>query len=81
MGSNARSISILSWNVCGLGDLDKCTIVRDALHAAAPSVACIQESKLQDISTFKAKTFLPIKLSNSFRYNSASGSRGGIVAA
>lgn len=69
----------MSWNVRGLGDSDKCTVVRDAIFSASPSIACLQESKLSEISSFKAKTFLPRNLVDSFIFNSASGSRGGIV--
>lgn len=59
-----RKILVLSWNTRGLGDYDKCIVVRDAIRAASPSVACLQESKLHEVTCFKAKTFLPANLSS-----------------
>ena len=64
--SNVRTLSVMSWNVRGLDDPDKCKVVRDSIQAAGPAVACLQESKLQDITNFKAKTFLTFKLSETF---------------
>ncbi|KAJ1261729.1 hypothetical protein BS78_09G053400, partial [Paspalum vaginatum] len=72
--------SVLSWNVRGLGDPDKCTTVRDALCSSSPSFACIQESKLQELGSSKARGFLPRSLPD-FLSLSASGTRGGIVTA
>lgn len=66
MSSNGKKFHVLSWNTRGLGNYDKCIVVRDAIKAAAPSVACLQETKLHDISSFKAKTFLPPNLSNTY---------------
>ena len=80
--SNAnQKFLVLSWNTRGLGDYDKCIVVRDAIQAAAPSVACLQETKLNEISTFKAKTFLPPNLSNNYIFAPSDGVRGGIVTA
>jgi hypothetical protein len=39
---------------------EQCIVVRNAIKAASPSVACLQETKLNEISCFKAKTFLPL---------------------
>jgi exonuclease III len=47
---------LLSWNVRGLGDLDKCNIVRDALKQATPSIICLQETKLCECSRFKIQS-------------------------
>jgi hypothetical protein len=81
MSSNGRKFLVLSWNTRGLGDYDKCIVVRDAIKAAAPSVACLQETKLHDISSFKAKTFLPSNLSNNLLVLPSDGARGGIATA
>ena len=56
----------MSWNVHGLGDLDKCTIVRDAIRSTTPSVVCLQATKLSECEIFKAATFLPQNMSSSF---------------
>jgi len=56
-------------------------LVRDAIQAATPSILCLQETKLSDINNFKAKTFLPLPLANSFAFNPADGTRGGVRTA
>jgi exonuclease III len=47
MGSSFQCISVLSWNVLGLGKLDKRRVVKDALATAKDSVFCLQETKLK----------------------------------
>nr|XP_020185877.1 uncharacterized protein LOC109771591 [Aegilops tauschii subsp. strangulata] len=64
----------------GLGGVDKCGVVRNAIHTVNPVLACIQESKLSDLSTSKARSFLPSRL-GSFVSKNAEGSRGGMVTA
>lgn len=81
MSSSNQKFLVFSWNTRGLGDHDKCKIVRDAIHSAAPSVACLQETKLHELSLFKAKTFLPPNLSSSYDFVPADGARGGILTA
>lgn len=75
-----RKLSVLFWNMQGLGDPDKCGLVRDALVAADPSVACLQESKLADVDAQKACSFLPSRLSP-FVAKNADGRRGEILTA
>jgi exonuclease III len=75
MSPGCKNCVVLSWNVRGLGDPDKCTIVRDVISLASPSVACLQESKLCDLSCLKARSFLPKNLA-SFLCLNADGSRG-----
>ncbi|XP_073360756.1 uncharacterized protein [Aegilops tauschii subsp. strangulata] len=74
------SLSLLSWNVQGLGDPDKCTRVRDAIASINPYIVCIQETKLSSLDAFKLATFLPGLLS-AYVVKDAEGSRGGIVTA
>lgn len=81
MNSASKKFWLLSWNVRGLGDPDKCTIVRDALRQTTPTIICLQETKLTDCSIFKAATFLPPNMSSSFVLSSASGARGGTLTA
>lgn len=69
-----RSLFVLSWNTHGLGDSDKCNLVHDAIRTANPSVTCLQETKLHEISSFKAKTFLPLNLADHYLFNAADGS-------
>jgi endonuclease/exonuclease/phosphatase family metal-dependent hydrolase len=81
MGSSFKCFSVLSWNVRGLGDLDKRKVVRDALASAAPSVICLQETKLQDVDTFTAHTFLPPSHAGTYHAVDSDGSRGRMLTA
>jgi len=81
MNSNNRCFNVVFWNVRGLGDSDKCNLVRRVFLDARPNIVCIQESKLAEIDAFKAKTFLPTSLSNSFVLSPAAGTHGGLVTA
>jgi len=78
MTSNAANWSLVSWNVRGLADADKCKLVRDTLLTAKLNVACLQESKLRSIPTHKCRSFLPPNLTD-FHFAESVGSRGGIV--
>lgn len=80
MNGSMFNYSLFNWNVRGLGDNDKCAKVRDTLMSARPHIACLQERKLANITTAKARAFLPSNLSN-FHYVEASGTRGGLVTA
>ncbi|KAG2588484.1 hypothetical protein PVAP13_5NG346681, partial [Panicum virgatum] len=73
------NFTVVSWNVRGLGDSDKCNVVRDAFTTVNPTVICIQETKLHDITTSKAHSFLPPSHVNSYHFIGAAGSRGGIL--
>lgn len=75
-----RKITVVSWNVRGLGDVDKCDAVRDAFTTSHPLIACVQETKLSDIPDNKFKSFLPAHLA-SHCFLSADGSRGGLATA
>jgi hypothetical protein len=67
-----------SWNVCVLGDEDKCHRVRDNVVSSLPSVMCIQDSKLARLDAAKARSFLPSAVSD-FVVVDANGSSGGLV--
>ena len=54
MNEHFRRLSVMSWNVRGLGDSEKCDVVRDAIASATPSVCCLQETKLHDVDQFMA---------------------------
>jgi exonuclease III len=79
--SSFRRFHVVSWNVRGLGDSDKCNVVRNVLSDAKPSFICIQESKLSEVNFFKAQSFLPRPLSSSSVLRPADGSRGGLITA
>lgn len=75
-----RKLTVLCWNVQGLGDPDKCGLVRDAVCAADPCIACLQETKLASVDAGKCRSFLPSRLSLHAVLD-ANGSRGGILSA
>lgn len=70
-----RSITVTSWNVRGLGDLDKCVTVLDTLLLAKPSISCLQETKLNMIVPQKVASFLPRHLS-AMEFIEADGMQG-----
>ncbi|CAN6341061.1 unnamed protein product [Urochloa humidicola] len=80
MNASTMLFSLLSWNVRGLGDSDKCKIVRDSLFSAKPDVACLQETKLRSTDSSKARSFLPPLLTD-FYCVDASDTRGGLITA
>lgn len=80
MNRNHLDFGLLFWNVRGLGDSDKCDLVRNAISDANPHVACLQESKLGSLDGNKAKSFLPPNLTD-FSTLLAASSRGSIVTA
>jgi exonuclease III len=42
-------LALFSWNVRGLNDPDRCSTVSESISASSCSIACLQESKLQNI--------------------------------
>ncbi|TVU02265.1 hypothetical protein EJB05_52261, partial [Eragrostis curvula] len=78
--SSGQTFNLVSWNVRGLGDDDKCKLVRDGLSSPSPAIICVQETKLNDVSRFKAASFLPHGFSD-FSFVEATGTRGGLLTA
>jgi len=73
-----KLISFFSWNVRGLGHASRCDDVLTELIASRPTVACLQETKLSQVTLVKMKTFLPVRLST-FSTRPSAGSSGGIL--
>jgi len=80
MSINCHSLRIASWNVRGLGRKEKCRDVKRALSSCNVDVAALQETKLPDVSHFKALTFLPQNLVN-HSFKPSLGASGGIISA
>lgn len=74
------SISVLSWNVRGLGDIKKCAVVKDLIADANPDLICFQETKWEECSIFKLRQVCTSKFRN-YSNLDAEGTRGGIVLA
>lgn len=60
-----KSLSVVSWNVRGLGETEKCDELKLAFPPAL-SLVCLQETKLQTITPLKERSFLPASFANSF---------------
>nr|CAD1824961.1 unnamed protein product [Ananas comosus var. bracteatus] len=75
-----RVFRFLSWNVRGLNDQSKCTVVRSFIRFSKVSVVCLQETKLPSISAGKFRSFCGFHLQE-FRTLDAVGTRGGLLTA
>lgn len=75
-----KKLLVTSWNVRGLGEPDKCRDVRATLAPHHLHILCLQETKLSDITTTKATSFLPPGLTNFTSKNSV-GASGGLLNA
>lgn len=75
-----KTLSVISWNVRGLGQSSRCDDVLCELISQRPDVVALQETKLMEVTSSKSKTFLPSRLA-SFATHPADGSAGGILTA
>jgi exonuclease III len=71
---------ILIWNARGLGDDDKNETIQKTLHEANADFICLQETKLTEILVFKARNFLPPRLTE-FVYQPSEGASAGLIIA
>ena len=69
-----------SWNTRGLGDKLKCDDVLSELTTLKPSIACLQETKLADVTQIKSAAFLPRTIKD-FHFKPSNGTAGGILTA
>lgn len=81
MPTNLKQITLVSWNVRGLGDKDKRADVRLAFPSPPPTFICIQESKLQALDQFTAASCLPAPLSTTYAFKPSLGASSGLVTA
>jgi exonuclease III len=77
---NFGNLSLLCWNVRGLGDPAKCFVAKDTIRASCASIFCIQEMKLNEISFAKFHSFAPAKYIE-YAALPSTGSRGGTLTA
>jgi hypothetical protein len=73
-----RSWNILCWNVRGLNDKDKWSLLRNEIEESGANIFCFQETKrdLNDIHFLK--NFYPKRFDN-FEFCPSSGASGGIL--
>jgi exonuclease III len=69
---------LLSWNVRGLGDDSKNDTICKAIDEAKVDILCLQETKLVEITIFKARKFLPAKFTD-FLYYPSDGASAGLL--
>nr|CAD1823673.1 unnamed protein product [Ananas comosus var. bracteatus] len=70
----------LSWNVRGLNDPSKCTVIKSFIRNAKCCVVCLQETKISSISPTKFHTICGFHLQD-FRALDAVGTKGGLLTA
>jgi exonuclease III len=70
-----------SCNVRGLNNPTKQEVVRQIIQLHKPVVACLQETKLDDISTSLITRILGVDYNHGFCYLPADGTRSGILLA
>lgn len=75
-----RIFRFLTWNVRGLNDNSKCTVVKSFIQHCNCCAVCFQETKLSAITTAKFHSFGGFHLQD-FRSLNAEGTRGGLLTA
>ncbi|XP_078181452.1 uncharacterized protein LOC144575215 [Carex rostrata] len=73
-------LRILNWNVRGLGDAQKCDVIKDIVIDANPDLITYQETKWSECSIFRVRQVCPAKF-NQFEVLNAEGTKGGILLA
>lgn len=53
------SFSVLNWNVRGMGDSKKCSVIKDLVCDARCDILCFQETKCDQINVFKLREVCP----------------------
>lgn len=73
-----QSLDIISWNVRGLNSAARCNTIHELMADTKCSLACFQETKLQNIDDGLARFLGGYKL-DKFAFKPARGTRGGIL--
>lgn len=74
------SFKLLNWNVRGLGDLNKCMVIKNSVLNLNCDLFCFQETKWNEHSIFKVRQVCLAKF-KSYITLDAEDSRGGILLA
>lgn len=72
--------NFLNWNVRGLGDLNKCMVVKNTVLVSKCDILCFQETKWCEHSIFRIRQVCPAKFKEYVTLD-AEGLRGGILLA
>lgn len=73
-------LSFLIWNVRGLGNQQKCSMVKDVALDLKPDIICYQETKLRSCTPFQLRQVCPPRFVDFITLDS-DGTRGGILLA
>ena len=76
-----QKLSLLSWNCRGLGNLDKCFVVRNAIKNSRCDVCCLQETKWNAFHLTYFLSVFPSYFDHNYAYICAKSTRGGCVIA
>jgi hypothetical protein len=75
-----RYWNILCWNVRGLNDKNKWSLLRNKIEESGANIFCFQETKRDLIDIHFMKNFAPKRFDN-FEFCPSSGASGGILVA
>lgn len=77
----SRKFKLLSWNVRGLGNDEKCNVVRNIIKNSRSDVVVFQETKCNRMEFAYIVHFLPSFYSHELAYNLSLNSAGGLIIA
>lgn len=76
---NLQKFKLLSWNVRGLGCLEKCLVVRNVIREARCDFVCLQETKWNNWELNYVLSLLPSYFQSDCMFITALNSRGGCL--
>lgn len=79
--NHMKKINVVTWNVRGLGSLEKCTVVRSGLRKSRGDVICLQETKLNEKNLDYVGVVLPSYFDRDVAVLDACGTKGGCLIA
>ena len=74
-GERVWEMKIVSWNVRGLGGLEKRKEVRDLVREKTPFIMCIQETKIQSCDDFMCSSIWGAQ-PHAFSFRPSNGASG-----
>lgn len=77
---NVQPLNVIVWNVRGLNARARRNALFQVVTAANPAIACLQETKLQDVSVNVVRQCLGNKYEKFFHFP-VIGTHGGIMVA
>lgn len=78
---NLQKFKLMSWNVRGLGCINKCNVVRNTIKNSYCDLCLLQETKCNSIDFAVVSKFLPSFFHQDVAFNLANNSAGGVLIA